>query len=333
MSHDELFAFEADFVATLRCVPMAVRFKLDRVGIKLSLRQWSRMEREDRQRLLDAPCETDADVESYHTCLCDLIRLRSREEPRMLDERPTSAQWPRHPMPDSVRRQAKLQGLREPSAERWSKLPELHRFALVKLSRDNHDNVNLGAAMLELGVSDARPVEVEAVGPCTDTSIHARRLGCRSWSGHVCARQRGERLVMLRPEIHFASNFPDDAVYGDDDFCETPGGRNIAETLKTALEQFDYRVSAPIAGGDHGWELDIWSGRQRLWVQVTVIDAGESYLIAEPFWFFPSMKLFRQFLADLKGILEADGRFKQLGWFPKGGSTRNVAPGSGPFDT
>jgi hypothetical protein len=152
MSHDELFAFEADFVATLRCVPMAVRFKLDRVGIKLTLRQWSRMQREDRQRLLSTPCASEAEVERYRTCLCDLIRLRSGEEPRVLDEPPTGAMWPRHPMPDSVRRQAKLQGLREPNAARWSQLPELHRFALVKLSRDNHDNINLAAAMRELGV-------------------------------------------------------------------------------------------------------------------------------------------------------------------------------------
>lgn len=36
------FKFEADFVDTLRCVPMIVRFKLDTVGIKLSLRAWSR---------------------------------------------------------------------------------------------------------------------------------------------------------------------------------------------------------------------------------------------------------------------------------------------------
>ena len=45
MNDTQLFAFESDFVATLRCVPMAVRFKLDRCGIKLSLRQWSRFSR------------------------------------------------------------------------------------------------------------------------------------------------------------------------------------------------------------------------------------------------------------------------------------------------
>ena len=62
MNDDHLFAFESDFVATLRCVPMAVRLKLDRCEIKLSLRQWSRFTPEDRRRLLAAPCRTPTDV-------------------------------------------------------------------------------------------------------------------------------------------------------------------------------------------------------------------------------------------------------------------------------
>ncbi len=52
MNDQQLFAFENDFVATLRCIPMAVRFKLDRCGIKLTLRQWSRLTHSDRTDLL-----------------------------------------------------------------------------------------------------------------------------------------------------------------------------------------------------------------------------------------------------------------------------------------
>lgn len=53
-----LFAFESDFVETLRCVPMAVRMKLDRVGIKLTLRQRSRFTSGEGGRLLREACET-----------------------------------------------------------------------------------------------------------------------------------------------------------------------------------------------------------------------------------------------------------------------------------
>jgi hypothetical protein len=35
--HDHCFDFEADFVGDLRCIPMAVRRKLDLVGVKLKL--------------------------------------------------------------------------------------------------------------------------------------------------------------------------------------------------------------------------------------------------------------------------------------------------------
>ena len=60
MNDTALFAFEDDFVASLRCVPMAVRFKLDACGVKLSLRQWSRFSQAERRELLLAPCETAA---------------------------------------------------------------------------------------------------------------------------------------------------------------------------------------------------------------------------------------------------------------------------------
>ena len=39
------FGFEADFVGDLRCIPMAVRRKLDLVGVKLKLSHWSQPQR------------------------------------------------------------------------------------------------------------------------------------------------------------------------------------------------------------------------------------------------------------------------------------------------
>jgi hypothetical protein len=88
MNDTQLFAFESDFVATLRCVPMAVRFKLDHCGIKLTLRQWSRFTPEDRKRLLLAPCDTPREVEAYRSTLTELVALRSGGELRRLEEPP-----------------------------------------------------------------------------------------------------------------------------------------------------------------------------------------------------------------------------------------------------
>jgi hypothetical protein len=148
----ELFAFEADFVDTFRCVPMAVRFKLDRVGVKLSLRQWSRMTREDREGLLVAPCGTADEVSAYRETLCALIVRRADEMPRMLAEPPCGS-WERPDVPDAVVRQAAEARVPAPAAEAWAKLPQLRRFVLVKLARDNHDNVNFAPAMREFGLA------------------------------------------------------------------------------------------------------------------------------------------------------------------------------------
>ena len=135
---------------------------------------------------------------------------------------------------------------------------------------------------------------------------------------------------MLRSEVMFTSGFPDHGVYSDDEDIQP--GHNIAETLKAALEELGYRVSDPINGGDHGWELEIWRGRKRIWLQISAIGADENYLIAERQWLWPDMKPFAAFLWDLQRILQADSRFSQIGWFPKGGTYGGATPAPGPSD-
>ena len=54
-SHDRCFGFEADFVADLRCLPMAVRRKLDLAGVKLKLSHWQALGAVEREGLLAWP--------------------------------------------------------------------------------------------------------------------------------------------------------------------------------------------------------------------------------------------------------------------------------------
>lgn len=58
----QIFAFERDFAGSLRCIPMIVRFKLDLAGVKLSLRQWSQLDRAVRGRLVDQACGTPEEI-------------------------------------------------------------------------------------------------------------------------------------------------------------------------------------------------------------------------------------------------------------------------------
>ena len=152
MRHDHLFAFESDFVATLRCVPMAVRFKLDRVEIKLTLRQWSRFTPADRRILLTTPCATAEDADIWRCMLIALIAARAGEEPRILAD-PPAPLWELSATPEAVTRFAGSLGAPPPSDRAWTALAPLQRYVLLKLTRDSHDNVNFLPAMAEFGLA------------------------------------------------------------------------------------------------------------------------------------------------------------------------------------
>ncbi|MGA0602850.1 nitrate reductase associated protein [Caulobacter sp. KR2-114] len=153
MNHAQLFAFEDDFVASLRCIPMAVRFKLDRCGVKLSLRQWSRFTRDDRQWLLEAPCATDREAQAYRLALVGLVARRAGEAAKPLAELPSALWAPADATPAVIAEHARDKGLRPPSDREWASLSTLQRFVLIKLTRDNHDNVNFVPALREFGLA------------------------------------------------------------------------------------------------------------------------------------------------------------------------------------
>ena len=153
MNDIRLFAFESDFVSTLRCIPMAVRFKLDRCGIKLSLRQWSRFTRDDRQELLMRPCGGQGEVEAYRTALTSLVALRAGEVAKPLAETPCGQWEDVRQVAPAVISYARSLDVRPPRATEWAALSTLQRFVLIKLTRDNHDNINFVPALQEFGLA------------------------------------------------------------------------------------------------------------------------------------------------------------------------------------
>lgn len=149
----EAFAFEADFVASLRCIPMAVRFKLDLAGIKLSLRQWSRFTLADRSALLHALCESDDEIAAYRAGLVNLIRDRAGEAPRVIAVESTPAWRESGVVAPAVVRQCAALNVTAPTLAQWAGLSDLRRFTLVKLTREGHDNENFLPAMKEFGLA------------------------------------------------------------------------------------------------------------------------------------------------------------------------------------
>jgi len=155
MNDAQLFAFEADFVASLRCIPMAVRLKLDRSEVKLTLRQWSRFTLEDRRRLLEAPCRTAPEIAAYRDELVRLVAQRANEAARPLADPPAPVWEQAAETPPVVAAYARSLGAAPPQPHQWAALSDLQRFTLLKLTRDNHDNVNFLPALREFGLAPA----------------------------------------------------------------------------------------------------------------------------------------------------------------------------------
>jgi hypothetical protein len=144
----QFFQFEADFVASLRCVPMQVRLKLDTCGVKLKLAQWNQFNQDDRRSLITLPCDTEADVQAYRHFLQALIRARTGTEATDLAIDPVPAWLDESTIPTSVQEKAQ-----ENSAvitiDQWAALAPVQRFALIKLSRSSHENANFLPALKE----------------------------------------------------------------------------------------------------------------------------------------------------------------------------------------
>ena len=145
-----IFGFEADFARDLRCIPMAVRRKLDLVGLKLSLPHWHRLSAAERQRLLAWP-EEAAGLEQ----LGDWLRQRTAAMPEGEAKPLPPARlepWQQADVcPESLRQACRELGL-VLEAECWGRLSELERFALVKLSHPGHEHRNLPRALEEFGL-------------------------------------------------------------------------------------------------------------------------------------------------------------------------------------
>ncbi|WP_019502781.1 nitrate reductase associated protein [Pseudanabaena sp. PCC 6802] len=145
---NDLFNFEADFVESLRCIPMQVRFKLDTCGIKLKLAEWHKFSRAQRQLLVDMPCKTQPEVQNYHQFLQDLIRECTGDRATPLTIDPEPAWEDAQNIPAEV--QAKLQEVGAVlSPAQWAGLLPLQRFVLIKLSRSSHENSNFVPALKE----------------------------------------------------------------------------------------------------------------------------------------------------------------------------------------
>ena len=144
----DFFQFEADFVDSLRCIPMQVRFKLDTCGIKLKLSDWHHITSADREALVELPCTSATEIQAYQEYLQDLILQRTGAPPGELPIESHPAWMDASSVPASLEEKAQEIGATL-TLEQWAALTPLQRFALLKLSRAGHENKNFVPALQE----------------------------------------------------------------------------------------------------------------------------------------------------------------------------------------
>jgi hypothetical protein len=144
----EFFQFEADFVDNLRCIPMQVRFKLDTCGIKLKLSHWNHFSPTERQALVEQPCTTKIEIQAYREGLQQLVKKYSGAPAEELPVESHPAWMDENIIPHSIKEKAEENGVTV-THQQWVTLTPLQRFALLKLSRSNHENKNFLPAIQE----------------------------------------------------------------------------------------------------------------------------------------------------------------------------------------
>ena len=146
MAH--FFNFEADFVDSLRCIPMQVRMKLDTCGVKLKLTHWNQFTQQERLELVEMPCTTAEEIQAYRQYLQQLVTQKTGTPASDLPVDSHPAWMDATTIPPEVQEKAKELEV-SLTTQQWATLNPAQRFALIKLSRPSHENKNFLPALKE----------------------------------------------------------------------------------------------------------------------------------------------------------------------------------------
>ena len=142
------FSFEEDIYCSLDCVPMTVRRKLDRVGLKVGLAQWQALGQGERLAVCHLPAEEPEECEALRTFVIEAVNRVSGVEPKELPAVQRLSAEPPGEVPATLVAEAGSKGVAL-TQEMWNSLDGDQRYVLTKLGGQSKSD-KLGIALREL---------------------------------------------------------------------------------------------------------------------------------------------------------------------------------------
>ena len=142
------FQFEAEIYQSLSCVPMQARRKLDAVGIKVHLAQWQQLGRGERLMICHAPANSPEECAALKLFIEEVTLARAGSLPKELSAEVRRSATPPPIPPSRLIDHARDLGT-DLTQEKWNRLDEDERYALVKLGDVERPSHNLKSALIE----------------------------------------------------------------------------------------------------------------------------------------------------------------------------------------
>lgn len=139
-----LFKFESDIHVEM---PLAVRRKLDLLGIKVGLKQWLALGRGERLAICHLPVELPDEREALSLLIKEAVQRTGGETPQALGDAKRAPAVPPAIVPAEVAEKAAAEGVRLDQAA-WQHLDADERYTLVKLTSGKTSH-NFAAALAE----------------------------------------------------------------------------------------------------------------------------------------------------------------------------------------
>lgn len=127
------FDFEEDIYCSLDCVPMTVRRKLDRIGLKVHLAQWQGLGQGERLAICHLPAQQDDECDALRAFIVEVVKRTSGAELKPLPAAERAAAEPPETVPPRLVADAAAAGSALTQAM-WDRLDGDERYMLTKLA-------------------------------------------------------------------------------------------------------------------------------------------------------------------------------------------------------